>query len=682
MVDNSRISSSITRTIHILPFERLSWLDFERLCFWVVTRSGFENVEHVGAAGSDGGRDLTAVRDSKVWFFQCKRVRRFGPTQAMRALGRILSLPAQERPSVLTFIVTCPVSNKTRAKVRALSEGKIVCHFWSETELDEKVKRDPFIVDEFFEDSRRELKMVGGMASGTTQAQGSNVYLRYLSTGEQSNKLREIRVDFAPYLSQLIESFEQDALSQHYVDLRYSRLDLEMQFDSGMPSVKGSWVETDEVIDKCFESWLSSSSQRQLSILGDFGSGKTSLCKHLAYVLAKRHMADPDSARIPLLISLKSRRQLGTIENTISHFFKQQWGLQVDRSVLPWLAKAGRLCVILDGFDEMVARVDKSRRRESFEMIARLAQYPTKVLVTGRLGYFPELLEMCEIFGRDLGADSYQQLERNLRRYLGTRPEFEILRVNPLSNDQIDKILQSYGDHFVQNEFCTWKEIKALIDEVYDLRDLASRPILLDLIIRTLPQIRRTETSIDIAKIYQLYTNYWCEVEWEKGDVRHLLTSAERHEVMRFLASKMYWSGKSRVPVSEIPSRTFKQRNATAQELEWLEHDIRTCSFLKLSDDSLFEFVHSSFMEYFLANDLFTKISNGALDIFQEVQRPEWNVGKSVPLTDGTMVFLKLMVEAAHNNGLSKILYYKSWTWARHLHGQEILYISSHSHSW
>jgi hypothetical protein len=524
--------------------------------------------------------------------------------------------------------------------------------------------------------------MVGGMASGTTQAHGSNVYLQYLSTGEETNKLREIRVDFAPYLSQLIEAFEQNSLHQHYVDLRYSRLELEVTSDSGRPSVKGSWVETHESIDKYFESWLSSSSQRQLSILGDFGSGKTSLCNHFAYVLAKRHMADPDSTRIPLLITLKSRRQLGTIENVISRFFRQQWGLQVDRNVLPWLAKAGRLCVILDGFDEMAARVDKNRRRESFEMIARLAQSPTKVLVTGRQGYFPELLEMCEIFGRDIGGDSYQHLERNLRRYLGTRPEFEILRINPFSNDQIDAVLQSYDDQFVLEESCTWKEIRALIHKVYDLKDLAGRPILLDLIIKTLPQIRRTETTIDIAKVYQLYTNYWCEVEWEKGEVRHLLTSPERHQVMRFLASEMYWSGKSQIAVSEIPSRRFGQPNATAREIEWLEHDIRTCSFLKLSDDGLFEFVHRSFMEYFLANDLFIKASTGLLDIYQEVRQREWKLKKTVPLTDGTIIFLRLMVEAAHSNELSKILFYKSWTWARNLHGSEVLYISSRSNSW
>ena len=50
----------ITATTHTLPFDKLSPRDFERLCLWLVGREGWERAEHLGAAGSEDGYNLTA----------------------------------------------------------------------------------------------------------------------------------------------------------------------------------------------------------------------------------------------------------------------------------------------------------------------------------------------------------------------------------------------------------------------------------------------------------------------------------------------------------------------------------------------------------------------------------------------------------------------------------------------
>ena len=34
--------------------------DFERLCLWLVERGGYERAAHLGAAGSEQGRDIVA----------------------------------------------------------------------------------------------------------------------------------------------------------------------------------------------------------------------------------------------------------------------------------------------------------------------------------------------------------------------------------------------------------------------------------------------------------------------------------------------------------------------------------------------------------------------------------------------------------------------------------------------
>jgi hypothetical protein len=53
----TQLQPPVTRTIHPLPFDKLSPHDFERLCLWLVEREGYEHAEHLGAAGSEQGRD-------------------------------------------------------------------------------------------------------------------------------------------------------------------------------------------------------------------------------------------------------------------------------------------------------------------------------------------------------------------------------------------------------------------------------------------------------------------------------------------------------------------------------------------------------------------------------------------------------------------------------------------------
>jgi hypothetical protein len=141
----------ITGTTHTLSFDKLSPRGFERLCLWLVEREGYERAEHLGAAGSEQGRDIVAWHEGVLWAFQCKRVQNFYPKDALREVGKVLDLPEDQRPAVLVFLVTCDVAVNTRQQVRERCAGEMECHFWAGTELDEKVKWHPDILEEFFQ---------------------------------------------------------------------------------------------------------------------------------------------------------------------------------------------------------------------------------------------------------------------------------------------------------------------------------------------------------------------------------------------------------------------------------------------------------------------------------------------------------------------------------------------------
>ena len=69
-----RSKPTITSTTHILPFERLSPLDFEWLCLWLVEREGYVRARHLGLGGSEKGRDVVAhnptPQGQELWYLQ------------------------------------------------------------------------------------------------------------------------------------------------------------------------------------------------------------------------------------------------------------------------------------------------------------------------------------------------------------------------------------------------------------------------------------------------------------------------------------------------------------------------------------------------------------------------------------------------------------------------------------
>lgn len=146
----TRSKPGLTGSSHTLPFEKLAPLDFERLCLWLVRREGYSRAEHLGEAGSECGRDIVAWKGERRVVFQCKRVKTFSAEDARTEIRKIHALPADEQPHELVFVVSRTVSASTRIAARAAWGEEESCHFWSGSELDERVKRHSDLLREFF----------------------------------------------------------------------------------------------------------------------------------------------------------------------------------------------------------------------------------------------------------------------------------------------------------------------------------------------------------------------------------------------------------------------------------------------------------------------------------------------------------------------------------------------------
>ena len=142
----------------MLSFDRLSPVDFERLCLWLVEREGYTKSEHLGLAGGEQGRDVIAYKPTPqgegLWYFQCKRYRSINAKTLKDEVDKYLRLVEEKphlRPDGVVFVISCAVSAKVREKVGAYCERHgLACEFWSLTELDMRVKRYPDLLQEFF----------------------------------------------------------------------------------------------------------------------------------------------------------------------------------------------------------------------------------------------------------------------------------------------------------------------------------------------------------------------------------------------------------------------------------------------------------------------------------------------------------------------------------------------------
>jgi uncharacterized protein YjbI with pentapeptide repeats len=194
------------------------------------------------------------------------------------------------------------------------------------------------------------------------------------------------------------------------------------------------------------------------------------------------------------------------------------------------------------------------------------------------------------------------------------RKEYEILFLNSFTEKNINEILQAtFKDK--------WLEYKEIIRKTYDLYSLAEVPILLNMIVRTLPEMINRGLQINRPAIYEIFTEKWLQ----RDNWRRSLHKTERLYFCKQLALYFYTSQNNSVHWRDLPRfirEYLKGRVKTQTDLDIFDFDIRTSNFLNRKEDSgHYSFVHKSFMEYFAARqfheNIQAKIING-LDLLRD----------------------------------------------------------------
>lgn len=400
-------------------------------------------------------------------------------------------------------------------------------------------------------------------------------------------------LDFRAYVERLVDEYEASDLARYYVPLGCTR----RTYDAQGQGVEELYKPMDEYID----TWLrgQDSTRNHISILGDYGTGKTSFCRQYAARQGRRWLANPDHERAPLLISLRDYARTLNIEGLITLALVNQYNIQgATLEAFRRYNAEGKLLLLLDGFDEMIEPAGLHAAVDNFLEITRVVVPGSKVILTCRTHYFRTHREAEALLHGPTwrsasvfqGAGTFDDAI-DLRHY----PNFETIYLEPFSDDDIRTVLQA---RFPDRWETYWEQIQ----RIYNLPDLARRPVLLDMIAATLPELKEGQ-AINAARLYQVYTDAWLEREIAKG--RTLLTPSDRRLFAEELAMEMMRTGTFAIHYSRIPARVRTHfRLEKADEVDYFDADVRTCNFLSRDAAGQYTFAHKSFMEFFAASRL------------------------------------------------------------------------------
>jgi formylglycine-generating enzyme required for sulfatase activity len=437
-------------------------------------------------------------------------------------------------------------------------------------------------------------------------------------------------IDFTSYLNDLVHDF-QDFFVDRERGLKLPQLYVEpdafyRNLQQVEPPPKPMRVLTKEgPLQTLVDEWLADPQFNQLTLLGDYGTGKTVFTLKLAHDLARAYL-DGQGTLIPVRIPLKEFDPKQEVDDLVMNHLRRHGLEGSPYAAFQYLLRQGMLLLILDGFDEITAQVSPELTRRNFDKLDALVNEQARVLLTCRTHYFRDRPEVEALLERRADLPEMGTREgTELYRAIVGRPNYRILYLREFDEPKITAYLQkACGDEWEKD----WQTIRSL----YNLEDLIRRPVLLDMVVKSLPTLRERKGEATAAGLYDVYTGYWIH----RDDWRAILIPAGKAAFTEELAWRLWTADRERLHYSELTDLAqellrgehFKPGAVSATtlsqaDIEYAAHEVRTAAFLTRDAAGNYGFAHRSFMEFFVAQRLTRGLLDGSapeVTINEEIQ--------------------------------------------------------------
>jgi len=488
------------------------------------------------------------------------------------------------------------------------------------------------------------LVSASGFTSGSRELAHHLPYIDMYSWEELTAQVLNV----APALLDFVRAYENLEIFHSYLSLEAEELSWS---DPGVASKKPLIDAVDqEILSRLGSCDPTQEGAHTIFVLADYGSGKTTIARRLQYELAKRFLNGSDSY-VPLFVPLRDYDESEDMGTLLRTSLRESYLVDVPQEVLWQRVQAGTFVLLLDGFDEMAERSDETRRTRLFGALLPLFVSDSLSILTSRPSYFvhrgelehllttlraadDELMKRRTDTGRSPTQASVQidrlrlrllQDFRERRPGLGSYelPDTKLvtlLQLKPLDAERVIEYVENRrGD--LAHVGATPEQVLSFIERIYDLQDLANRPLLLWMIVSTILQggidLSDDELRVGPSGLYQLFTDLQLDIDLDKGEVRQGgLPRNVRRSLSEAIALKMHAAQTLDYELSEIlddleDDAQWPLRTRLGLELsrEEIATDLATCGFIRVDRRGRCLFMHKSFREFFVACVLRTRIS-------------------------------------------------------------------------
>ncbi|MFE3371660.1 NACHT domain-containing protein [Streptomyces sp. NPDC059173] len=450
------------------------------------------------------------------------------------------------------------------------------------------------------------------------------------------DELIDLEVDFDPYIEWLQNEVKSRRIDTRYVALSCRKEEIDPLTGETLGTSTYDWEQGG--LDRYVDTWLTDPTKKHLSLLGEFGMGKSWFSLHFASRLAQawkdakqRGVPRP---RMPLVIPLREYAKQTSVSALLSEFFfnKHKIGLR-SYDVFSVLNRMGRLVLIFDGFDEMATRIDRNTMVANFWELAKAAEPGAKVLLSSRTEHFPDAAEARDLFEAKVTTSISQTPQEG--------PTFEIVELIPFDDIQIKSMLS----HLLSPE---------KIDSVMsndDVRDLMRRPVMSELVIDALPEIE-SGAPINLTRIYL----YAIKRKMDR-DVTSRRTFTSRADKLFFLsevASEMLRTNQLTLNYRDFPDKLrscFGSAVENGKDLDYWEQDMRNQGMLVRNAEGDYGPSHKSLLEFLTAYKFAAELgllAGAFLEMLPQSDDPvagaySWSEYFSLRGADGSLPSLRLV---------------------------------------
>jgi WD40 repeat protein len=410
--------------------------------------------------------------------------------------------------------------------------------------------------------------------------------------------------DFTPYFGWL--EAEINKIKEFYVPLDCRK----GEFDPTTRQLRSSSDEqkSKNDIDFYIDRWLATPATEHVSILGEFGTGKTWFTLHYAWQCFQAYQIAKDKGlprpRLPLVIRLRDYAKSLDVSNVMAGFFFNQHNIKLNHAVFDRLNQMGKLLLIFDGFDEMADKVDRQKMTENFRELVKVITPNSKVILTCRTEHF------------DTAQDAIDKLHE-------VQIKFETLELVKFNDEQIRAVLSR------RTNAATVERVMGNVQ----LLDLLRRAVMAEYVLAALPKLEEKSGKIDISRVY-LYA-VWRKMDLDITTGRTFTSLADKLYFLCELSWEMLSEEKMSLNYRDFPDRLRRLFKDEVKEQKHLDHwyyDMIGQTMLIRNDDGDYSPAHRSLLEFFAAYKLAAELGLLADDFLEIAQsQSELNIDRTLP---------------------------------------------------